>query len=160
MNKKIQSLPYSILIDHFRQLSLFLELESEQVKKIVVGEEGGLAYTLFQDGEGAIKNLTITAKKDILPATEYLNRMENYLKLAEEHTKNFGFELVAAYDFGSKKRIFSWDHFNSPFAAAGIGDWGIESLEKAEKFLVMIKENRGRLNQLYHKVVMYSKPDQ
>ncbi|MBS3080914.1 hypothetical protein J4221_05560 [Candidatus Pacearchaeota archaeon] len=116
----------------------------EDVKGIVVGKSGGLAYHLFADeGEGLPRELQIKGVDSIKKVKKYFDEIEAFLDRGSRCASNFGFRLVSIKHSLSSpdKRIYNGLDSESDIYCVGIGDGFIRNVEKFEKFLEMIKTN-------------------
>jgi len=112
----------------------------EDVKGIVVGKSGGLAYHLFADeGGGLPREFQITSFDSMNKVKKYFNEFEEFLYKNEKRALATGFLLVSINP--NDNRIFNGRISPLDIYCAGIGDDTIENVQKFEKFLYMVKTN-------------------
>ncbi len=110
----------------------------ENVDGIVVGKVGGLAYHLFTDcGKELSREFQIKSHDSIKNGRKYFDELEAFLDRNEERAIAYGFQLVTIRP--SDNSIFIGPKSLPYIYYTGIGDTNIESIEKFEKFLEMVK---------------------
>ena len=120
----------------------------EDSSRIVVGQEGGLAFLLFQEGSWRKtdgKKIPWTSQGIDL-VRKYFQVLDEYLAIAHQHAFRYDFRMVHVDD---KRVISEGTNPRQPFFQTGIGKSRIDSPEQLAQFLQMVKESHGSLNQLY-----------
>ena len=114
--------------------------------RIIGGRDGGLAYTLFKDPVREIlSEFRATSRSDKPAVKENLDAVEKYIQSAEKHAKRYGFGLIA---IRKVEKFGTYLSLESCIDPGGIGG-PIESPERFEEFLKMVKEVRGDLDEQY-----------
>lgn len=120
--------------------------------KIEVGENGGLTYNLFTVSDECCKQFTIDTINQMEKTIFYFSSVKHYLQYAEQHARSFDFGLVFKKN-GSLIGPCSLEDTgmrSSYIYHLGIGDSLIETRERLEEFLSMIKEGKDRLDHCYY----------
>ena len=107
--------------------------------RIIAGKEGGLAYLLFENNIGNRLKIDFTdnSREKRLQTTRYYDFIEQYIEVSRMFAEKHGFGILCLESDALVKKIDS-----SPYHSLVIGDSNIDSLNKLEKFLEMIKSER------------------
>lgn len=102
---------------------------------IKVGSLGGVSMPLFhgQLYEGPLDVHTKTGA-ELLATRHYLDALDSYLKSAEEHANQYGFQMVI-FEEGCK--LEHYDLLQDTIKGVGIGTLNVNSINTLEKFLQM-----------------------
>lgn len=136
----------------------------ENDPKIVVGDSGGLAYCLFEPGrrEESLVNLfptnfNVRTLGSLETVTEYVRQVHRYTKMAAGFAKELDFKQVSVSEgeFASPKTITTVTEADkdTELYSLGIGDSEIESMEKLERFLAMVKIAKNPLEEAYAQII-------
>lgn len=111
----------------------------ENVRGIVVGKTGGLAYRLFaDDGKELPTSFNVRSIDSMKKVMSYLESIKAFIGESESYANNLGFRLV--YINPPSNSISNGLESQSNIYFSGIGDKTIESVERFEKFLEMVKD--------------------
>lgn len=137
----------NIIRGYFDQEFPSMGLDEAGRSRFVIGREGGIAYRLF---DGSIvrtypTELIVRCASDISAGREYSMAVINYLHEARALAGERGFLLVYANNVCGDLCIGPWTE-KSYLYLAGIGAISLESADKFEKFVNMIRDGRGKLD--------------
>lgn len=141
-----------ILQGHLEQALPQTSLQ-ESTKRFVVGSSGGLAYKLFENiYHGLPLQFRISSVSEMAAVQDYFNAVHGYVRDAGEHAGRHGFKLVLfdekeVSDYGLDDFIYS----------TGLGSTDIESAERFQAFLEMIKSGKSKLDKQYEGIVEKAK---
>lgn len=130
--------------------------------RMSVGNNGGLAYSLFSDPESPditidLYDPRVCSLKDLREGIDYYQKILAYLNFAETHAKKYEFGLVR---FNEKGQLVPLKNPDGIFEAA-IGRSPITSEQHLVQFREMIMSGRRELddyfNELFRKNKEYSK---
>lgn len=127
----------------------------ESAGRFVVGSEGGLAYTLFQEKLGFPMRFRVSSASEMAVVQDYFNSVQAYVTNAGKHAEQQGFGLVRV---GDKNVISDGCGLDDFIYEAGLGSANIESAERFQTFLEMIKSGKGELDKQYERIVEKAKP--
>ena len=125
----------------------------QEVKGILIGKEGGLAYSLFKDSYNSyniVREFGATSLNEMSVVRAYFDAVQRYVQQGSEHAKKFGFDLVEADT--SKTTVTNGLDLGSYIYYAGIGSATIENVERFKRFLEMVKEGHPEIERQYAKV--------
>jgi hypothetical protein len=123
--------------------------------RIVVGEEGGLAYTLFKRKMDFPLQFRICSASEKESVLNYFDAIGTYLKNAGNHSERHQFGLVRVDPNNIITPGMGLDDF---IYEAALGSLKIESAERFEAFLEMVKSGKGELDKQYERLVEKAKP--
>lgn len=122
----------------------------ESAGRIRAGSKGGLAYTLFQDKyRGFPLQFRISSASEMAIVQDYFNAVQAYVTNAGKHAEQHGFGLVIE----NEKVITNGISLDDFIYNAGLGSSTIESAERFQAFLDMIKSGKKELNKQYEGLV-------
>ncbi|MBI4151585.1 hypothetical protein HY496_01330 [Candidatus Woesearchaeota archaeon] len=128
-----------------------LEVEDQ---RIVIGENGGLTFLLFDELYSCNKlprELNADTLNQMASLRAYVDTVGSYVEEAGKHAHQFGFGLVVLNS--STREIFSNPTLDSETYNLGIGDATIESLERFRDFLDMVKQGDEKFKPMYAHVI-------
>lgn len=125
--------------------------------RIIIDKTSGLAYPLF----GSYFLSPDSSRKEVVIPLEigrgklnsvvmYSTVMQNYVDDAEQHARDYGFDLV----YISAKKLISldFDHNHTSMCRTGVGKTSITSSRKVAQFCQMIKSGHDRFEDRYKKI--------
>src|SRR3989344_3142560 len=143
-----------ILQGYKEQALIQADLE-ESAGRFVVGSEGGLAYTLFKDKfQGFPLQFRVCSVSEMAVVQDYFSAVQAYVTNAGKHAKQQGFGLVRV---GDRTVISDGCGLDDFIYEAGLGSVNIESAERFQTFLDMIKSGKSELNKQYERIVEKAK---
>ncbi|HLD79332.1 MAG TPA: hypothetical protein VJA18_02130 [Candidatus Nanoarchaeia archaeon] len=127
-------------------------------KKFVIGHHGGIGYGLFSIGfrYWDCSKANVATYNDLQQTRDYFGVIGAYIETAKTYAQGKGFGLVSILPTNIGDRLTHFDR-SSPFHSTGIGEVRLESLERLEGFLRMIKEGKPALEEQYQKVTASAK---
>ena len=121
----------------------------EDPSRIVVGDTGGMGYTLFAGGDWQRfpTDIRIWTFYDSAAVRNFLGAIDKYVEFAEKHAAEYGFRILAVDRH--EKKLTHPEKPELPIYSTAIGSTNIESVETLERFLKMVEEGKQPLSRLY-----------
>lgn len=144
-------------------------IRNDCIDRLVVGEEGGMAYRLFKEHDA--NKIRDRDKKDWNLNQGLRESIKHYIENAEEYAKKSGFgpiHIQEGYGFNFRRGNFirpprADDTYlkiglqprNFADEGFGIGSTHIDDIEQLEKFLQMVKEGHSHIKQQLTALLSY-----
>lgn len=143
----------SVLRGYLHQALPQVEL-ADDARRFLIGETGGLAYSLFSDASRLGHEMRFHSTDGISRVATYLGMLRGHLDFGRDFVEKHGFKLVSAFKNvgGRDTEIQAFDPAKSNVYTAAIGDTSIESAERLEAFLTMVKEGKPRFDESFERL--------
>lgn len=129
-------------------------------ERIVVGDKGGLAYALFREDDSKLfSSLPLQREANLDPIKELSDIIKQYKITAGNIARGSGFDIVAQERQRHDAHNWNFSLVNdyrsdsSPLTSMAIGGRVIESVERVENFVTMVREHYQRLDEWLADVV-------
>ncbi len=138
------------ILQAYKELALPKAGLEESTDRIIVGGGGGLVYTLFQgELKGFPTKFEANSLSEMGVVQDYFNAVQTYLTNAGKHAEQHGFRLIR---IGSRDILYDCFNPEGLIYNASLGSMDIESVERFEEFLEMVKSGKGELDKQYEVV--------
>lgn len=132
----------------------------DDASRFLIGETGGLAYSLFPNDSRLGNEMRFSSTDGISRVTTYLGMLQEYLAFGRKFAEEHDFNLVSAFKKvgGRDTEIDVFDPAKSHVFCAAIGDTSIENAVRLEAFLAMVKGGKPRFDESLNRLLeTYSK---
>ena len=134
-------------------LSQYSSILPEGARERIVVDKAGLAYPLFGSYfSGADLNFCDNDSRGKMNAiVRHINAIQNYVDDAEQHARDYGFNLVYIIGDAPETRSISlnFDHNTASMYRIGVGKTPFTSAHSIELFCNMIKSGHDRFEDRY-----------
>jgi hypothetical protein len=135
------------MLEAYKEQALSQHGLEEDARRILVGSQGGLAYILFPSPIHELPlDISVRTGSDVMLARDYFDAVHSYVIGAGQHAEKHGFGLVRVEE---KNLLAEGVRLGDFIYSAGIGSVNIDSAERFQAFLEMVKSGKGELDKQY-----------